>query len=347
MEFGIFDHLDADGQPLQHLYETRLKVVEAYDRLGFRSYHLAEHHFTPLGMAAAPSVFLAAVAQRTKSLRFGPLIYAVPFSHPIRLAEEIAMLDHMSGGRMEMGFGRGASPIELEYIGHDEASSQVAFKEGVEVVIAALTSGRLTYAGQHFRFNDIPMMFSALQRPHPPLWYGLHSVESAERAARAGWNVVANAHPDSSKAALGRYREVWRETRGEKAALPMLGLARHIVVAETDAEAQAIAQRAYRKWIASFTWLFDRHGVVPARGERAREFEVLRDVEGKGVAGCPRTVIEWLSAQIEMTGANYLVGQHQFGDMTLGETLGSLELFAAKVMPELRRRFGDSHHFPA
>ena len=241
MQFGVFDHLDADGQSLQRCYETRLDVIEAYDRLGFRSYHIAEHHFTPLGMAASPSVFLAAVTQRTKTLRFGPLIYAVPFSHPLRLAEEIAMLDHLSGGRMEMGFGRGASPIELAYIGHDEASSQETFKEGVEVVLAALASDRLTYEGRRFQFKDVPIHLRPLQQPHPPLWYGLHSVASADRVARQGWNVVTNDRPAAARASLDRYRQVWRETRGPKAPFPQMGLARHIVVAETDEAALAIA----------------------------------------------------------------------------------------------------------
>ena len=340
MEFGVFDHLDADGQALQKFYATRLDVIEAYDRLGFRGYHLAEHHFTPLGMAASPSVFLAAVATRTKKLRFGPLIYAVPFSHPIRLAEEIAMLDHMSGGRMEMGFGRGASPIELEYIGHDDASSQAAFKEGVEVILAALTSDRLTYKGKRYQFDDVPMHLPALQKPHPPLWYGLHSVASAERVARQGWNVVANDRPAVTKAAFNRYREVWKETRGPAAALPHMGLARHIVVAETDEAALAIARRAYKVWLKSFTWLFDLRGSKPSHWERSVSFDVLRDSEEKGIAGSPTTVLAWLSDHIETTGANYLVGQHQFGDMTAEETLTSLRLYAAEVMPALRRRFG-------
>ena len=340
MEFGVFDHLDADGQALQKFYATRLDVIEAYDRLGFRGYHLAEHHFTPLGMGAAPSVFLAAVATRTRRLRFGPLIYAVPFSHPIRLAEEIAMLDHMSGGRMEMGFGRGASPIELDMIGHGDASSLEAFKEGVEVILAALTSDRLNYAGKLYQFTDVPMHLRPLQQPHPPLWYGLHSVPSAERVARQGWNVVANDRPAITKAAFDRYREVWHETRGAKAQLPHMGLARHIVVAETDAAALAIARRAYKVWLTSFTWLFDLRGSKPSHWERSSTFDILHESEEKGVAGSPRTVLEWLSKHIEITGANYLVGQHQFGDMTAAETLGSLELYAAEVMPALRQRFG-------
>ena len=85
MEFGIFDHLDRSDLPLQDYYEARLKLIEAYDRSGFYSYHVAEHHFTPLGMAPSPSIFLAAIAQRTRRLRFGPLVFALPLHHPLRM----------------------------------------------------------------------------------------------------------------------------------------------------------------------------------------------------------------------------------------------------------------------
>src|SRR5262249_58691603 len=97
--------------------EERLQLVEAYDAAGFHAYHLAEHHATPLGMAPSPGVFLAAVAQRTRNLRFGALVYALPLHHPLRMIEEICMLDHLSGGRVDIGFGRGSSPIELAHFG--------------------------------------------------------------------------------------------------------------------------------------------------------------------------------------------------------------------------------------
>src|SRR2546425_8054732 len=99
MEFGVFDHLDLGDRPHERFYRERLEIVEAYERAGFHSYHVAEHHLTPLGMAPSPSVFLAAVAQRTKRLRFGPMVYVAPLYHPLRLLEEICMLDQMSGGR--------------------------------------------------------------------------------------------------------------------------------------------------------------------------------------------------------------------------------------------------------
>jgi alkanesulfonate monooxygenase SsuD/methylene tetrahydromethanopterin reductase-like flavin-dependent oxidoreductase (luciferase family) len=340
MEFGIFDHVDADGQPLQQMFETRLRVVETYERLGFRSYHPAEHHFTPLGIGAAPSVWLSAVAQRTRRLRFGPLIYALPFTHPIRLAEEIAMLDHMSGGRLEMGFGRGASPIELAYVGYDAATADATFREGLAVVLAALTSDRLSFSGERFRFEEVPIQLRPLQQPHPPLWYGLHSPDSADRVARQGWNVVVNERPSASGKLLQRFREVWRDAHPPGRPLPLMGLVRHIVVAGSDEHALAIARRAYERWLDSFLWLFKLHGAAPTHWEQSRTFDILRDAEERGIAGSPKTVIEWLSAHIEATGANYLVGQHQFGDMSLEETLTSIGLYASEVMPELRRRFG-------
>src|ERR687888_1294440 len=135
MQFGVFDHLDRNDLPLRDYYEPRLAIAELYDRLGFYAYHIAEHHSTPLGMAASPSVFLAAVAQRSKRLRFGPMVYALPLYHPLRLIEEICMLDHLSGGRLDIGFGRGSSPIELADYGGDPTAAQEVYGEGLELVL--------------------------------------------------------------------------------------------------------------------------------------------------------------------------------------------------------------------
>src|SRR4051812_38761943 len=100
LDFGVFDHLDTDDGPLDRYYEERLQLIQAYERAGFHAYHVAEHHLSDLGMAPSPSVFLAAVAQRTKRLRFGPMVYAAPMYHPLRLLQEICMLDNLSGGRL-------------------------------------------------------------------------------------------------------------------------------------------------------------------------------------------------------------------------------------------------------
>jgi alkanesulfonate monooxygenase SsuD/methylene tetrahydromethanopterin reductase-like flavin-dependent oxidoreductase (luciferase family) len=335
MDFGIFDHLDGNDLPLEDFYAARLKIVEAYDRAGFYCYHLAEHHFTPLGMAPSPSVFLAAVAQRTLRLRFGPLVYALPLHHPLRLIEEICMLDHLSGGRLDIGFGRGSSPIELSLYGEDPAQAQEIYAENLELILQGLTHKVLNFRGKRYSFSDLPMRFEPLQKPHPPLWYGVHSPDSAERAARGALNTVSLGAPDEIAIAIERYRATWNELHPRRS-LPKLGLGRFIVVAESDEEALRLARRAYPKWEASFTHLFRAHGKSPSH-PRPPDFDALA-ARGQGVAGSPETVIKFLSSQLAATRCNYVVGQFAFGDLTLDETLLSVALFADEVMPVLKTR---------
>jgi alkanesulfonate monooxygenase SsuD/methylene tetrahydromethanopterin reductase-like flavin-dependent oxidoreductase (luciferase family) len=333
MEFGIFDHLDRNDLPLAEYYEERLKLAEAYDRAAFHCYHLAEHHATPLGMAPSPSVFLSAVAQRTRRLRIGTLVFALPLHHPLRLIEEICMLDHLSGGRLDIGFGRGSSPIELAYYGEDSAAAEEVYAEALELVLQGLTQETVNFSGKRFSFRNVPMEFASLQKPYPPIWYGVHSPASAERAARKGLNTVSLDPPAETRACSERYRGTWHTVHGD-AAPPMLGLGRFIVVAPSDAEALRLASRAYRKWHASFTYLFRLHGRAQMH-PRPADFETLIE-RGQGIAGSPATVTEFLSSQIAETGCNYVVGQFAFGDLSLPETLRSVALFASDVMPALR-----------
>jgi len=334
MEFGVFDHLDRYGVSLADYYEDRLKIAEAYDRAGFYAYHLAEHHSTPLGLAPSPSVFLAALAQRTRRLRFGPLVWAMPLHHPLRLIEEICMLDQLSGGRLEIGFGRGSVAIELEYYGADPNQAQEVYAEAVDVVLKGLTCKVLDFQGKRFSFGNVPMEIEPLQKPHPPIWYGVHAPDSAERAARRNLNVVSLDPPNETRLCMERYRAIWPQVHRSGTAFPKLGLGRFIVVAPTDAEALMLARRAYPVWHASFTHLFRRHGRSQAH-PRAATFDLLLE-RGQGIAGSPATVAAFLSAQLKETGCNYVVGQFAFGDLTRAECLRSIALFADEVTPKLR-----------
>src|SRR5688572_26611257 len=183
--FGLFDWIDRGSAPVQQLYEERLQLVEAADAAGFSAYHLAEHHATPLGMASSPGLFLAAAAQRTQRIRLGPLVYLLPLYNPLRLIEEICILDHLSGGRLELGVGRGVSPYELGYYGvTDGASARSIFDEALAVIVAGLTHERLTFEGRHFQYRDVPMELRPLQQPYPPIWYPSQTPESATKIAR-------------------------------------------------------------------------------------------------------------------------------------------------------------------
>src|SRR5713101_3502305 len=192
VEFGVFDHVDRGETSLAALYESRLTLTSAYDAAGFRTYHVAEHHATSLGMAPSPAVYLAAVAQRTRRLRFGPLVYILPLYTPLRLIEEICMLDQMSGGRFELGVGRGISPYELAYNNVDFLEAAEIYEEALQVILAGLTSKTLTHRGRHYQFKKVPMVLKPVQRPYPPLWQGVTSVESAIAAARRGASVVGH-----------------------------------------------------------------------------------------------------------------------------------------------------------
>jgi alkanesulfonate monooxygenase SsuD/methylene tetrahydromethanopterin reductase-like flavin-dependent oxidoreductase (luciferase family) len=332
MEFGVFDHLDRNDLPLRDYYESRLAIAEIYDQLGFYAYHIAEHHSTPLGMAASPSVFLAAVAQRTKRLRFGPLVYALPLYHPLRMIEEICMLDQMSGGRLEIGFGRGSVPAELIYYGQKPEEAQAIYAEALDLIVQGLTSRTLTFKGQYFQFDDVPMELAPYQQPHPPVWYGVHAPESAVRAARRGLQVVSLDPVAATRAAFDAFRAAWREAWGAKP-LPLMGLGRFVVVADTDAAALAIARRAYPRWHDSFTFLHRKHGRLNAH-PRPATFEGLAEV-GQGVAGAATTVAAFLRRELDETGSNYCVCQFAFGDLSDAEIRRSIELFARDVMPAL------------
>ena len=334
MEFGVFDHVDRAGQDLQAYYEDRLKLVELYDAVGIHRYHVAEHHGTPLGMSASPSVYLAAVSQRTKKLRFGPMIFAAPLYHPLRLAEEICMIDQMSGGRLELGFGRGASAIEASFFGWKPEEMQSVYVESVEIILEALQTGTLNYTGEHYSFKDVPLCLEPCQKPYPPMWYGIHSEESAARVARDGFNVISLDSARETRAYVDSFRAAWREKNGAEEPEPCIGISYFIVIAETEEDALAVARRSYPAWHQSFNYLFRRNGTVP-RHQRPADFDGIV-AEGRAIAGTPDTVAAFLKEACETSAVNYLVGQFAFGDQTLAESERTVRLFADHVMPILK-----------
>lgn len=335
MKFGIFDHLDRRDVPLHRYYADRLELISLYDRHDFHAYHVAEHHATPLGMSPSPSVFLSSVAQRTKRIRFGPLVYTLPLYHPLRVAEEICMLDHLSQGRLQVGVGRGISPIEVGYYGVDPAKSQAMYIEAYAVMMKALTNDVLDHQGEYFNFHEVPMQLRPLQQPHPPIWYGVGNAEGADWCVANNVNAVVNGPIARVREITDRFRSQWSASGKAIADIPLIGTSRHIVVAETDNQAQAIAARGYARWYESFMYLWKRHGASPQFAPFPAEFSQAQAM-GLAIAGSPATVRELLAEQIERAGVNYVLSRFAFGDLSLAESSRSVELFAAEVMPSLR-----------
>jgi alkanesulfonate monooxygenase SsuD/methylene tetrahydromethanopterin reductase-like flavin-dependent oxidoreductase (luciferase family) len=243
------------------------------------------------------------------------------------------MLDHMSGGRLEIGFGRGSVPFEISYYGQNAEERQQIYAERLELILKAFTVKTLTWKGRYDQFENVPMEMEPFQKPHPPLWYGAHSPDSAERAARKGLNMVTNDMPDNARAIVARYRQIWRDVQGP-ATLPKMGVVRFIVVADSDAKAMTIARRAYPLWHRHFHHLFRMHGTSPAGGDRPAHFDQIKDGD-RGIAGSPATVLHMIKAQMQEADTNYFVAQFAFGDLTLAEVMRTVDLFAREVMPAL------------
>ena len=337
ISFGFFDHLDRPVGPpgpvdLTTFFEDRLRLVEAVDRAGFRTLHVAEHHATPLGMAPMPGIYLAAVAQRTRRLRFGPLVYILPLYPPLRLVEEICMLDQLSGGRFELGVGRGISPYELAYYGVNYLEAREIYEEALEVILAGLRAGsenrKLTHRGPHYKFLGVPMELAPVQRPHPPLWQGIGSPDAAAEAARRHVSIVTNAPAVAVRTIVEAYWTAWPGRDGAEP--PLVGMQRHIHVAPTDEEAVAAARPAYQAWYESLVHLWRQFGSSPVRFADSLERAIANDV---ALVGSPASVRAQLERQLETSGVRYLVGRFIFGTLTSEQAMRSLRLFADEIMP--------------
>ena len=337
MQFGIFDQNDNGPYPLAEQYENRLKLIAFYDRAGFRTYHMSEHHSTPLNLAPSPSVFLAAIAQRTERLRLGPLVYVLPAHHPLRLAEEICMLDHLSRGRLEVGIGRGASPHELAYFGVDPAAAPEMYVEAYNVIMQALTRDQVNFSGKHYRFASVPIEIKPLQRPHPPLWYAVPVPDGAAWPAQNRINIVCGGPLVRVREITDRYRAAWAAEGRSPGELPLLGINRFVVAADSDREAMALGRRAWPVFYRSFMKLWKLHGTQPRYARIPEDFDSVV-ANGGAIAGSPGTIRDRVRRMTEEAGTNYFISQFSFGDLAHDEVMHSVGIFAREMLPAAHGR---------
>lgn len=367
MKFGIFDHIerrDDVGQAQQ--YEERLQLMELADAGGIYSYHVAQHHHSPLCLAPNQLVLLASAAQRTKQLRFGPLVLVLPLHHPIRLLEEICMVDQLSGGRLDLGVGPGTGGgTELAMWGEDPDHNYERFEETLEILRRGMQSEFLDFEGDVFQYSDLWMELRPYQQPHPPLWWA----GSAESAAQRGANFIANGSITQIATVTKNYLEAWEQAKAEdgpsmyRPEQPLYGGTRRILICDTDEEARARALPAYDSYRSHFakpareggdatkgaagafnkivrnsSWFREqRNEATPVArpntvatmrigGEEAIAAEAL-------LVGSPATVKQYVERYVAESGANYFCASFQWGDLTHAEASKSLRLFTEEVMP--------------
>jgi alkanesulfonate monooxygenase SsuD/methylene tetrahydromethanopterin reductase-like flavin-dependent oxidoreductase (luciferase family) len=341
MKFSLFDHVDRSDAPLAKEFDDRLAYVAAADEAGFYAYHVAEHHATPLNMVPVPGIYLGAVARATKRIRLGPLVYLLPLYSPLRLIEEIAILDHLSHGRLEVGIGRGVSAYELNYHKVDTETSRSVFADAYECVHQGLTHERLTYHGKHFTYDNVPMELRPLQTPCPPIWYPSSNETGAQWAGERGLHYATLGSVERAAACVASYKQALAQRGGPAAPKPefpggaVIGVNRQCVVADTVEDARRIAKPAFDRWYSSLTKL-ERDNVSGPRFAH----HVTGDMEaalksGQMIAGSPDTVAADIRRQVQAIGVNYMNFSLYFGTLSLEHALRSLTLLAREVMPKL------------
>jgi alkanesulfonate monooxygenase SsuD/methylene tetrahydromethanopterin reductase-like flavin-dependent oxidoreductase (luciferase family) len=346
VEFGLFDWIDAaPGRTAGEVYAGRLQLLAEADRSGFSVYHLAEHHGTPLGMAPSPALFLAAAAQATERIRLAPTTFIVPLYDPLRLVQEIGMLDQLSGGRLEIGVGKGSSPHEAAMFGLTPPQTADRFEELMPAILQALESGVFRRPGADGGAEPVPLHVPVLQRPHPPLWYPTSNAASIPRLGEQGYNVIFGfgffSPPpavvrEQSRLFFDRFRESSARggvRYGLPGVTPRFGLMRHVLVAPTDEEALALLRPAFADHHTSFTHLWRLHG-DERRSAPVDVDQLLAD--GKLYAGSPETVARQVTEAVTEGEVNYVAGSFAWGSLAPETSLRSVRLFRDEVIPAVR-----------
>jgi alkanesulfonate monooxygenase SsuD/methylene tetrahydromethanopterin reductase-like flavin-dependent oxidoreductase (luciferase family) len=337
LKIGWWDHFEQQrGIPLAQQYDERLKLLKLADSYGFYGYHVAEHHFTPLDMAPSPLMFLTAAARETKTIRLGSLVLVLPLYNPVRLIQELCMVDHLSHGRLMPGVGRGVRDVEHEWFGHQQEEARPRFEETFAILREALTKDRLTFKGKFYSFDNVPTNFTTHQKPLR-FWYA----GNIKSAMDGGLNVIGV----GNREAYDLYAETFAAKR--KAGDPLYqgdegiaGSTRRIIIAETDEKARALAERAWPAYQANFRATDLRVGGragPPARDEPDGDYAA--SAERGGVAfGSASTVKDILLKYLDRLGPNhtYFAPAFQWGDITHDEAKRTMEMFVSDVMPALK-----------
>lgn len=357
MHFDLFYELsvpDFGGRSESEVFRDTLDELAFADTLGFRTAWLVEHHFMrEYSHSSAPELFLAALSQRTRRLRLGHGIIPLPYNHPVRVAERLATLDVLSGGRVEFGFGRGFSPEEYASFGVDMADSRSLTAEALEIVRASFAGEPITYAGEHFRLDGVQILPKVVQDPHPPIWTAAVSPESYELAARLGSGALVGPFKPwfMVREDIRRYREAWHRHHGDgpprPGQNPRVGMTVGILCLEDGRRARRLAREGftwfYRQLLGQTRPVLER---LYASYEYYRKFGqwrglldkavnlALLETLGMAIVGDPEHCTRKLAA-MQAAGVDHILCAVGAGTAPTDVVRESMQLLSEQVMPRL------------
>ncbi len=348
MKFDLFYQLPcADSQDAARRYRELIDEAVEADRLGFNTIWLAEVHFAPhFSIMPAPMMLLSAIAERTTRLRLGMAVNLVPLHHPVRLAEEAAMLDVLSNGRLEFGAGRGAFPLNYRGYGVDIDTSRELFVEGLDFVRQAWTQPKLNFTGKHFNVSNVAVIPHPLQKPLPPMRLAANSPDTFSFAGEQGYPIFAGG-PVNPIPVLGERLEIYKraaQQAGRPAPEDWLAAALMVFVGRDRAAVRKTIEPSLLNYFRSVGEIIEPHMLGPAVAradfDRFRE-RLLRTDYGvvdstMGIFGEPAYCINRITELRERFNFTRLVNWFEVGGLSgHREVMDSMRLFAEKVMPRL------------
>ena len=333
-------------------YQEDISQARMLDELGYKYYWIIEHQASYVGAITSPTVFLTAVARETQRIRIGAMVWVLPFHNPIRLAEEVAMLDHLSNGRVEFGTGIGMAEHEFIRMGLDFYQRREMGEEALEIIERAWTQPEVTYKGRFWNFEEMLPRPWPYQKPHPPIWIAAHSIRAFEWAAEMNYDVATNVSTDDEIVEkFAHYAKVWAECE-HPGPMPRRMLVRPVHIAETDAKAREEAERYLmesmrlgREMVVDTRVGMGTHprgkGKENTRYNRAnsRIFAQARKSydfwidEGLALIGSPETVARALAEKQQRLGFTVFAANHRIGMMPPELVDKSIKLFAEEVFP--------------
>jgi luciferase family oxidoreductase group 1 len=340
MDIGTFLLMQSPSQrSSQEIYSRGVEQAQAAETLGFRNCWLGEHHFSTYGYLSRPAQFATHIAAKTKTLRVGTAVIVVPLHHPLVVAEEIATLDLLSGGRVDIGFGRGYQNYEFERFGLELEKAKYRWDESIDIILAALSGKSFSYDGKHYHVPDTVVFPQPQQTPHPPIWCVAQSPYAIEEAVKRGFDVLTGGFGVTLDH-LASFGKLFEEivAKVKPARKPRVGVQRAVYVAESDADARDAAEHAL--WNMRVTLSLRNHyeqvengRAIPVKPKSEPTVEEL--IDRYVLIGSPDHCIRQLKRHQELMGISHFNCSFWFGDLDQKRVLRSMERFSKEVMPAL------------
>ena len=347
MDFGIFNllqHRDRSKPPGQVIDEA-LEHTRHAEELDFGRVWFAEHHFSNYSLCPSPLIFCTQAAAMTTRIRVGSAVLILPLHAPARLIAEIALVDALSGGRLDVGVGSGYQTYEFERLGAEMAENKLVFNEMLDMIDMGLRQPHFAYHGEHFQLPETAINTRPVQLPRPPIWIAGADPNNHRRCARDGYVPFISGgieSPERIRAMRDQIERCYAEEGKDTASIPM-GVLRFVCVHDDRSIIERYVNGArFQKRIAMSLrhrreTMVDDYMVdeVPFPDEPS-----LEQVGGNIVAGTAEAVAERLATEIELYGPSHMSIYFAVGDMPSAAVMTSMELFATKVVPLLEAHFG-------